>query len=94
MLGGASAVVMRGNGAVIAAADVYQAVTLAWYLEDAARVELAVLASGTHDDAPLLTEEQAAQRAVWAGGLAERMWEFLTAGDPEASTATSTVPSG
>lgn len=82
-LGKAGAVIMRGNGAVTAAENILQAVTLAWYLEDACRVELAVLASGLADKAPLFTADQAAKRAVWPGNVAERMWEYLTAGDPE-----------
>lgn len=84
-LGDAPAVVMRGNGAVTAAASVEQAVTLAWFLEDAARVELAALAAGLAESAATLTAEQAQARATWAGGVAERMWACLTAGDEEAA---------
>ncbi len=83
-LGNASAVVMRGNGAVTAGHSIEQAVTLAWFLEDTARVELAALGSGVGDAAPLFTLEQATARATWAGNVAERMWAYLTAGDPEA----------
>lgn len=83
VMGDACAVVMRGNGAVTAGRTIEQAVTLAWYLEDAARVELAALASGLAGTAPMLTAEQAARRAIWEGRIAERMWEYLTAGDPE-----------
>jgi len=82
-LGQASAVVMRGNGAVVVAEDLMRAVTLCCYLEDAARIELAVLAAGRADDAPCLTPEQARRRATWAGLAAERMWDFLTHDDPE-----------
>ena len=60
-----------------------QAVTLAWYLEDAARVELAALAAGMAESAPRMNAEQAAQRATWQGRIAERMWEHLSNGDPE-----------
>lgn len=84
-MGRAPAIVMRGNGAVIAADGLEKAVVLAWYLEDAARVELAVLQAGAPDDAPLLGPEEAACRAVWTGGLVERMWDYLTADDPEAA---------
>jgi HCOMODA/2-hydroxy-3-carboxy-muconic semialdehyde decarboxylase len=82
-LGGSRAIVMRGNGAVTVGESIEQAVVFAWYLEEAARVELDVLASGLADKAPVFTDEQAAVRAVGTGRLYERMWEFLTAGDSE-----------
>ncbi len=78
-----SGVILRGNGAVVAGADIKQAVTLAWFLEDMCRVELVVLATGEADTAPLLTEAEAKHRADWAGQVAERMWSYLTYGDPE-----------
>jgi len=53
------------------------------FLEDAARVELAALYAGLADKAPRMTEEQARNRATWQGRIAERMWEHLTANDPE-----------
>ena len=81
-LGPASAVVMRGNGAVTVGDSLEQAVTLAWYLEDSARLELQVLATG-QEGAELSTDE-ATTRATWAGGLVARMWQHLTFGDPEA----------
>lgn len=86
-LGAAPAVVMRGNGAVTVGEDLMRAVTLAVYLEDAARIELAVLAAGRAQTAPLLTAEQAGRRATWAGLAAERMWDYLTHGDPEGAQA-------
>jgi len=82
-LGKAPAVVVSINGAVTAGETPAQAVTLAWFLEDAARVELAALSAGLADKAPRMTEEQAKNRATWQGRIAERMWEYLTAGDPE-----------
>jgi len=82
-MGDAPAIVMRGNGAVVAAEDMKRAVTLAYYLEDAARIELAVLGSGQTGDAPLLTADQAKRRATWEGLPAERMWDFLTHHDLE-----------
>ncbi len=82
-IGAASAIVVGVNGAVTAGVDIEQAVCLAWFLEDAARVELAALAAGLADSAPRMNEEQARARATWAGRIAERMWEFLTAGDTE-----------
>lgn len=81
-LGGGRAVVMRGNGAVTAGRSLAEAVVLTWYLEDAARVELEVLRSGL--DGPTLSPAEAAERATDAGRIFERMWDYLTAGDPEA----------
>lgn len=83
MLGPARAIVMRGNGAVTAGGSLREAVVLAWYLEDAARVELDCLASG--QPATAFTAEQSQARAVWAGRLLERMWDYLSHGDPELS---------
>lgn len=82
-LADANAIVMRGNGAITAAATLEEAVVLAWYLEDAARVELIARSTGLHESAPILTAEQCAQRAVSAGGIFERMWAYLTRDDPE-----------
>jgi HCOMODA/2-hydroxy-3-carboxy-muconic semialdehyde decarboxylase len=88
-LGQASAVVLRGNGAVTVAEDLMRAVTLACYLEDAARIELAVLAAGRAANSPLLTMEEAQRRASWAGRPAERMWDYLTHDDVERSPASA-----
>jgi HCOMODA/2-hydroxy-3-carboxy-muconic semialdehyde decarboxylase len=82
-LGSAPAIVLRGNGAVVAGQSLMQAVVLSWYLEDAARVELDALRVTGEGPPLLLGEEECARRAVWSGGLAERMWDHLTAGDPE-----------
>lgn len=81
-LGNARAVVMRGNGAVVAAPSIEQAVVLTWYLEDAARIELQLRAAGLADG-PVLSPEEAARRATGAGRIFERMWEYLCDGDPE-----------
>ena len=81
-LGDARAIVMRGNGAVLAGDSLEMAVVLAWYLEDAARVELDALSAGVE---PIrFTDAQSAARATWNGRLLERMWDYLTHGDPEA----------
>jgi HCOMODA/2-hydroxy-3-carboxy-muconic semialdehyde decarboxylase len=80
-LGTARAIVMRGNGAVTVGGSIEEAVVMAWYLEDAARVELAVLATGVAGEE--LTPLEAQARAVTSGRIVERMWEWLTAGDPE-----------
>lgn len=87
MLGAARAIVMRGNGAVCVGATIEQAACLAWLLEDAAGVELALRSAGAAGEGALYTEEEIAGRAVFTGGLFERMWEFLTFGDPEAGPA-------
>ena len=81
LLGAARAVVMRGNGAIAVGASIEEAVVMAWYLEDAARVELEVLSTGV--EGLTLTPSESRDRAVTAGRLIERMWDWLTAGDPE-----------
>ncbi|HYG46042.1 MAG TPA: class II aldolase/adducin family protein [Bordetella sp.] len=86
-LGGACAVVMRGNGAVVAAPTLMQAVVLTWYLEDAARIEWQLRAAGLADGGPLFDEAQARERAVGTGRIYERMWEYLADGDPEYADA-------
>lgn len=82
-LGPHPAIVLRGNGAVVVGEDMKRAVTLACYLEDAARIELAVLACGQAAASPRLSVDQAARRATWDGLPAERMWDLLTDGDSE-----------
>lgn len=82
-LGAARAIVLRGNGAVGVGQSIEQAAAHAFFLEDAARLELSVRAMPGVAPVPY-TPEQAAARAVATGGLYERMWDYLTAGDPEA----------
>lgn len=82
-LGGSRALVMRGNGLVTAGGSVEEAVVRAWYAEDAARIELDVLAAAGAGDARLLTAAEAQARSTWSGRILERMWDYLTAGDPE-----------
>jgi HCOMODA/2-hydroxy-3-carboxy-muconic semialdehyde decarboxylase len=77
-LGGAPAIVVGVNGAITAASDMARALTLAWFLEDAARVELAVRAAGGEAHTAFADAEAAGQRATWEGRIAERMWEVLT----------------
>lgn len=79
-MGTAPAIVMRGNGAVVAAETMERAVTLAWFLEDAARVERDVRSMGFDPGAGVLSDTEIAARQVWAGGVAERMWDYLTRG--------------
>ena len=82
-LGDAAAVVVGVNGAVTVGADMRRALALAWFLEDSARVELAVRAAGGADHVTFANAEAAAERATWQGRIAERMWEHMTANDPE-----------
>lgn len=80
------AVVMRGNGAVTVGASLEEAVVFTWYLEDAARVELdvlSVLSAQCAGAEALFSAEEAKLRAVGSGRIYERMWEYLTHGDPE-----------
>lgn len=75
------AIVLRGNGAVTVGAGVREATCHAFFLEDAARVELAALATG---EAPTpYTAEQAARRGAADASLYARMWEFLLGEDFE-----------
>jgi HCOMODA/2-hydroxy-3-carboxy-muconic semialdehyde decarboxylase len=83
-LGDGPAIVLRGNGAVTVGATIEEATVLCWYLEDSARVELDLrkIASSSVS----LTELSAAEaerRATWEGAILERMWAYLTQGDPE-----------
>lgn len=80
-LGQARAVVLRGNGAVVVGGSLEQAASHAFFLEDAARVELGVLRSGL--EGLVYDDGQARARAVGSGGLYERMWAWLSIGDPE-----------
>lgn len=83
-MGGANAIVLRGNGAVVAAGSLEQVVALTWYLEDAARLELAVRSAGLEPASAVLTPAECERRATSAGAIFERMWDHLTFGDPEA----------
>ena len=82
-MGTSPGLIMRGNGAVTAGDSLQEAVVLAWYLEDMCRIELAALSAGLAE-APVIPPQAAAARATKAGMIFERMWSFLTAGDPEA----------
>ena len=82
-MGDSNALVMRGNGLVVAAASLAQVVSLTWYLEDAARIELAVRAAGLAQDSVVLSADERQRRATTAGGIFERMWDYLSFGDPE-----------
>ena len=83
-LGDARAIVMRGNGCVLTGATVEEAIVMAFFLEEAAKTELAVMASGQETESVVYSPEQAKARAVSSGRIFERMWDYLTDGDPEA----------
>lgn len=77
-LGEAPAIVMRGNGAIVVGETLPQAVALAWFLEDAARVEERVRAVSPDPEAGRLTPEEIVARRGFAGDVVERMWAYLT----------------
>jgi HCOMODA/2-hydroxy-3-carboxy-muconic semialdehyde decarboxylase len=81
-LGAARAIILRGNGAIVVGDTLQQAVILAWYLEDMARVELDVLSAGVKPIDPYSVAE-AEERATFEGRVVERMWEYMTDGDAE-----------
>lgn len=81
--GQGNALVMRGNGAIVAGVSLVEALTLTWYLEDAARIELQLHSAGLAAEGPVLDAQACAQRAVTTGRIYERMWDYLTAADPE-----------
>jgi HCOMODA/2-hydroxy-3-carboxy-muconic semialdehyde decarboxylase len=76
-VGAQNAIVMRGNGAIVVADSLEKAVTLSWFLEDAARIERDVRTMGLDPAAGLLTADEIAARQIWSGGVAERMWQWL-----------------
>ena len=82
-LGPHNAIVMRGNGAIVAADSLQKAVVLSWFLEDAARVERDARAMGMAADQALLDAEEVTARQVWAGGVVERMWAWMTRTEKE-----------
>ena len=77
-LGDLNAIVLRGNGVVVAGDTLEQAVVLSWFLEDAARLERDVRSMGFGPQSGLLSPDEIVARTVWAGGVVERMWRWLT----------------
>jgi HCOMODA/2-hydroxy-3-carboxy-muconic semialdehyde decarboxylase len=82
-LGQASAVVVSVNGAVTVADSLEKATVLAWFLEDAARVEIASMMCGHANHQHSIQQIKLKYRATWAGAIAERKWQYLTHGDLE-----------
>jgi len=82
-LGVGRAIVMRGNGVILTGATVEESIVMAFYLEEAAGTELAVLAIGTNATSVELSVDEAIARATSTGRIYERMWDYLTDGDPE-----------
>ncbi|AKH70358.1 ribulose-5-phosphate 4-epimerase-like epimerase or aldolase [Spongiibacter sp. IMCC21906] len=86
LMGERTALVMRGNGAVVAAETLEEAISYAWFLEDTARLELSVRSAGFSPEEGLLDEDEVRDRQVMSGNVFGRMWQFLTDGDPEEKT--------
>lgn len=81
-LGDATAIVLRGSGAVVTGPTLESACGNAFFLEDAARIELSLLPARAAQLSVLeFSAEEAAARATSAGGIYERMWHFLCFGD-------------
>jgi HCOMODA/2-hydroxy-3-carboxy-muconic semialdehyde decarboxylase len=76
-LGEMNAIIMRGNGAIVVSDSLEKAVTLSWFLEDAARVEQNVRAMGFDPSCGLLDAEEISSRQVWSGGVVDRMWRWM-----------------
>ena len=64
---------LRGNGAVTVGASVREALCHAFFLEDAAKLELTLLGQ----DAVTYTPDEAAKRGAGDKALYDRMWEYL-----------------
>lgn len=80
-LGGARAIVMRGNGAITVGDTIEQAACFAYFLEDAAQLEHDVRSMGFDPGKGLLDIDEIAARQTLAGGVIERMWTWLTRAD-------------
>lgn len=76
-LGDGNAIVLRGNGVVVAGETLEQAAVLNWFLEDAARIERDVRMMGFAPESGRLNAEETAARQVWSGGIVDRMWNWL-----------------
>ena len=84
LMGNSAAIVLSGNGSVTAGETLEEAAAFAFFLEDAARVELLALSAVAAGQIPRrYSPAEVDARAVKAGGIFERMWQFLCFGDPE-----------
>lgn len=94
-LGDAPSLIMRANGAVTVGPSLELAAGFAWCLEDAARIETLVRSAAGEQRAAsaCLTRDEVTQRQISSGAVFERLWEHLTAGDPEAVATTAGFPS-
>lgn len=90
MMGSATALVMRGNGAVVVGESIEEAVSYAWFLEDSARLELSVRSANFIPEAGVLSDDEIRDRQVKIG-VFERMWRYLTADDPETDRVSETL---
>ncbi|MGB1905689.1 MAG: class II aldolase/adducin family protein [Spongiibacter sp.] len=87
LMGDRPALVMRGNGAVVAAASLEEMLTYSWFLEDSARIELQIRAAAFDPREGLLNTEEIRDRQVRTPDVFRRMWLHLTHDDPESSAA-------
>ncbi|MBN3785332.1 class II aldolase/adducin family protein [Burkholderia sp. Ac-20353] len=90
----APSVIMRANGAVTVGPSIELAAGFAWCLEDAARIETLVrsMVNEREAEAACLTRDEVGSRQVSSGAVFERLWDFLTAADPEASANEAEFP--
>ena len=82
VLGEASAIVMRANGAVTVGESLEVAAGIAWCLEDTAKIDQ-IVRSMSHDKPKGLSLEEIASRQITTGGVFERLWSYLSFGDEE-----------
>lgn len=92
-LADAAAIVLRGNGCVVTGSTIEAACVHAFFLEEAARLELDVLpAEAAGRGAIEFSADEIAERATATGGVYERMWAYLCSGDPEWTTSPASAP--
>ncbi|WP_321818431.1 MULTISPECIES: class II aldolase/adducin family protein [unclassified Paraburkholderia] len=93
-LSDAPSIIMRANGAVTVGPNVELAAGFAWCLEDAARIEALVrsMVGEERSDDVFLNSDEIASRQVSSGAVFERLWEYLTAGDPETVVSDTEFP--
>ena len=89
-LADARAIVLRGNGAITVGTSPREAACHAFFLEDAARIELSVLATGS--EGTPYTLEESKRRGSGDRQLYDRMWDYLL-GDDAASILTEEMQS-